>query len=55
MWHYSVYSLPKIKRFGGNVIEYRLLLILDRFFQEADRLRTWNLDRKYSAWIISRN
>lgn len=51
----GINHLPKVKRLGVNIIECTLRLVLDCFFQEADRLRTCNLDRKYAAWVISKN
>lgn len=46
--------LPENERVGDNVIEYRLLLFLDRVLQSAHSLRVRNLDWKDTLVVITK-
>ena len=42
----GIAHLPDFELIGGDVVEYRLLLLLDCFLQVADSFRQQNVNRK---------
>jgi hypothetical protein len=45
--------LPEIESIGGNVVKIGFLLVLDQFFEGANRLGAGDFDRKDATGFVT--